>query len=410
MPNAKRPMPTALRHIATSSLFLLIIGMPFHEVIVRLLPGSGIWDEVVLLLLLICLVPWFRSVLRGEEKLPRFFVPMLAFLCVTLLSAAVNHLSVKQTVFGLHGMHQYMIGGIAAYAFIRGETVQRLLKAMFVVATITAVYGIASFLTFRAVGGQAGLPSVARNAWEAVALWPWFHSSWNQWRLFGTFMNENYYGDWLAMMVPIGLVMALNTRHGVPRWAGLASVVTNMVAFTWSYSRGAALAMTGSLAVASWRVSPWGLLLLAPIILTGPMMATDADVERFTDIAATEGGRLHSVRKTFRSFRTHPFLGHGPNTRGLADMNYAKIGYETGLLGLGTFGWLVISCVIPVVVRTKKTRGPCLSGAVLAAMVAMCLAAVGGEVWEIPQLAHYFWILAGLLSCIVSLEKARVVG
>jgi len=47
-----------------------------------------------------------------------------------------------------------------------------------------------------------------------------------------------------------------------------------------------------------------------------------------------------------------------------------------------------------------------LMSGMLAGLAAVAVAAMGGEVWEMPQIALYFWLIGGLLVVLATGEVA----
>jgi hypothetical protein len=334
----------------------------------------------------------------ASESVAAFRLPLAAFAGVSLASAVVNQVPWEMAIEGLRGMLPWMVGGLSAAALAQRLHLPGLLRLATFLGAMLSAYGILSFVLFRAYGGpRADLTSITH--WERFLLYPYASPAYGGWRLASTFLNDNYFGVWLAMLIPVALALTLSETSPRRRWLGYAVLGLMLVAFTWTYSRAAVLALAVAVAVLTWKVSRRAPLLLLPVLVAAPLMAVPVDRHRFQHVAGTAGGRVGSLQMTQSALRGSPLLGKGPGTRGLADVNYAKIGFETGALGLAAFGWLLVCSVRPALRREAgDSAANRLTGGLLAAVAAMAAAAIGGEVWETPHLAFYFWMLAGSIS------------
>jgi hypothetical protein len=335
----------------------------------------------------------------GSTSVAVFRAPLATFAGVALVSAVVNRVSWDLALHGLRGMLPWMVGGLCTAALAGRRLLPDLLRLITSLGALLAGYGIVSYGAYRFHGGPRSLPTEP-TLLESILLYPYYSEAYvGGWRLTSTFLNDNYFGVWLAMLIPVALALTLSEPAAQRRWAGYAGLTLMLVALTWTYSRAAALSLAVGVAVLTWKVSRRAPLLLLPVLAAAPLMAVPMDRYRFQHVSSSAGGRVGSLRMTQTALRGNLLLGKGPGTRGLADINYAKIGYETGALGLAAFAWLLICAVRPALRRKSPEQGPDhLLGGLLAAVAAMAAAAIGGEVWETPHLAFYFWMLAGSIS------------
>jgi hypothetical protein len=388
-------------------VLLVLLVLPTHDLL------SGVWhslspwiDAAAALAACIGIAAlWFgpRSALRPYR------LPVAAFAGISVLSAVVNQVNWMHAVGGLRAILPWMVIGLSAAAAFRPRDVEGVLKLCAALGAGIALYGIASYLTFRYLGGPFYLPPAPGTPWEQFALYPYRCGAYEGgWRLASTFMNDNYCGVWLAMLTPISFVLVLNEQRRWPRMLGLVGLVLMLLALTWTYSRGTALALIVAVVVLTVRVSRKAPLLLLPVLVAAPLFTLHVDEYRFQAIAATQGGRIESLQRTEAMLWRKPLLGQGPGTRGLADVNYAKIGYETGLLGLAAFGWVLLAAVCPALKRgAPRDAAARLHGGMLAALAAVAAGALGGEVWEMPQVACYFWIFAALIGVLGAAKAAE---
>lgn len=391
--------------------FLLVaLVVPTHDVLTAVWEAGAPWSDVAAVLLATSVLLWLA---RRPEDSPFsvFRYPLLAVAAVSLISAGVNQVPWIQAAEGLRAMLPWMVAGLASAAVFKPAEVRGVLGLMVMAGTLVAAYGILSFITFRLVDGPRGLPNGPLTLWESVMLYPYYCGAYpvpGGWRLVSTFMNDNYLGVWLVMLVAVALGLTLTESRPRLRIAGYVAIGIMLAAFTWTYSRSAVLALGVAVVVLTCKVSRRAPLLFLPVLLAAPLYLAPVDVYRFQHLQETSGGRIASVQQTATGLTERFWLGYGPGTRGLADLNYAKIGFETGVLGLATFGWLLFVGVRPALRRDHASMKVATQrGALFAAAAGMAAAGLGGEVWETPQLAFYFWMLAGLISVLSTSRPQR---
>jgi len=384
---------------ATLGGLLALLVVPPHDLLTDSWGALSPWSDAGAVLVAALALGWlFLS--PAAASVSAFRAPLATFAAISVASALVNKVPMAQMLEGLRGMLPWMVGGLVTAAAARRRTLLGLLRFAIWLGAVLAVYGLVSYLAFRWYGGPRSLPQPP-SLWDRALLYPYYSQAFvGGWRLASTFLNDNYFGVWLAMLIPIAFVFTLDEPDSRRRQVGYATLGLMLVALTWTFSRSAALALVVVVAVLTWKVSRWAPLLLLPVLAAAPLMAVSIDRYRFQNVTGSAGGRVGSLKLTQSALEGNPLLGKGPGTRGLADVNYAKIGYETGALGLGAFGWLLVCSVRPALRRRKAAAGPAerLSGALLASVAGMSAAAIGGEVWETPHLAFYFWMLAGSIS------------
>jgi hypothetical protein len=392
--------------------FLVLLVFPMHNVLSDLWHAGQPWTDVAAGMIALTAL---GILLQGGAGSPasRFRWPVLALGLVSVTSALFNRVPWMQAVAGLRGMLPWMVLGLSASAVFRPRDLPGVVRVACFSGVALAAYGVSSYLTFRGVGGPFTMPAEGRNAWESVMLYPYQCGAYpvpSGWRLISTFMNDNYFGVWLCGLIPLVYLQAQEETGIWKRRAWLAGAVLMVVACAWTYSRAAALALLVGIAVLMWRGERRAWLLLLPVALAAPLFALPSDVYRFSHLRSTQGGRVESVQRTTAVLQGSPWLGHGPGTRGLADMNYAKIGYETGGLGLLAFGAVLLTVFFAGYrdAKTDDARVRRLRSGMLAGLAAVSVAAVGGEVWEMPQIAYYFWMWGGLLSVLAVTRTAAL--
>lgn len=352
-------------------LAALVLLSPWHELIVRLWRPLGAWDDLLLIAL-------------GAAALPRarkapLAAPLALLWGLSFLSCAWH----GGHWLALRNLLPFTLAGLAANQ-LSPEQARKLVRWMLGNAVLAAVYGLLTYAAFRGLGGHENYrPQLESPFWNAV-LYPYVCGTYPRgWRLVGAFLNDNYMGAYLAAMVCLGLA-------GHQRlWASCVL----LVAWAGTFSRAATAGLGAGLVFLALRWRPRLLLVLPLAALLCLPLLTRRDAYRFLHPFRTEGGRIQSLVMARDVLVRPALLGEGPGTRGLADMQYAKIAYELGWAGVLTF--LVLLRVL-----LRAWSGPLspLAAGTGAALVAVAVAGCGGEVLEVPQTAILFWTCAGLTS------------
>lgn len=372
---------------------LLLLGTPWHELIVALWRPLGAWDEIVLVLLAGTLV------LGGRQAWPKcpFLPPVVALVGASALSAAVN----GGSLWALRAWLPYTIAGVAACALPR-RALRPLLLGLLATGALAAAYGLVTFLALKAIGGGPHLrPPVPPWIPEAL-VFPYYSGAVpRSGHLVGPFMNDLYFGLWLAGL--LGLLAAW--RPPELKRAGLAWVgALLLLALVWAYSRSGYLSLLVVVAFLATRVSPKLLLvpLLAALLALPFLNPTEVWRLRYAATPSVGSpGRLAMVQAAAATLAEGPFLGSGPGTVRLADTQFAKIVVETGWPGALALGWLLVVLLV-------RPRGGSLATGLTAFVLALLVGGLSGEILEVPQVALSLWIAAGLSAAEQRAELSAV--
>lgn len=399
VPDRLAPLRAARDFLLQGALIagLLLAVVPFHDWLVNSWTRFSPASDFAALVLGGGFLLWLLR--PGKDRThPPFALPLVCFWAVSLLSALVNRVPFHTAMEGLREALPWTVTALLAERVCRPRDVPRFLWVMAAAAGLLSLYGVVSYVAYWRAGGPYGMgPAWPSSPVEQFLLYPYFTAAFaGSWRLPATFLNENYFGVWLSLLAPVVFTLFLTTPRRPARYLALAAATLMMAALAWTYSRTALLALGVAFAFYAWRGTPRILFLLLPLALAVPCFLQRSDVRRFTNVGATEGGRLASMRRSTEVLARNPLLGAGPGTRGMADSNYAKIAYETGLLGLGCWAWLIGTALAPALRRRPgANRLVLVSGS--AAVAAVAAAGISSDVWEAPQVALYAWTLAGLV-------------
>ena len=249
------------------------------------------------------------------------------------------------------------------------------------------------------------------------------------WAVFGPYVNRNHFAGFLAMVTPIAIgfaVEAVQAAAGhwrrVGFWAMLgtpaggaallrpAAAAFLLVGLFASGSRGGlmAFAASGLAFLLMSRRRRLVVLLVLPLLVLGPLTRVDlTPVFRGFD---TRGfNRWELWRDAARLVPQFPLLGSGFNAFavayrpyqtlpdntfwGEAHNDYLQALFDTGVLGLGVWSWLVLRLLVA---GARARRADPISVGILAAIAAAAAHALVDFNWQIPANAATFVALVGL--------------
>jgi O-antigen ligase len=178
--------------------------------------------------------------------------------------------------------------------------------------------------------------------------------------------HANSAGYLLAMSFPLGLAVAISDA-GWWRWSALISCTGQILALLLTYSRGAWLGWLGAMIFFGIATRQWRYLLVSLALAAACVAGLPSLRERLVSVIrphsdASISERLELLRDTLRLGMDHPIIGIGygrgrlkaglranyqetyGETRRISHAHnvYGELFAETGLLGLGTFLWMIV--------------------------------------------------------------------
>jgi putative inorganic carbon (hco3(-)) transporter len=387
----------------------LLLFYPIFDFLLRKLPVSfiaSVWDDG--LLIITGIVALWRM-LETNRKLPSMKHALLAFfmLGVGLIFMDMKHFQID--LEGFRADFQYMIGLFVGFTFLNERTeAKRIIKILVYIAVIIGLYGLAQ------VAMHVPTPAGWTDASETIRT-----------RAFSIVQSPNILGSYMALMSPIALGIAL-AEKGKKRlfWIGLSLVL--MAALMFTYSRGAWFAFAASIGIISMLLDKrLFIALIVAVVLTGVFVPsiTHRVTNLFTDQyieKSTQDGRIGRWLGSYDVMRDNPFYGKGLGHYGGAvgqrsfgtiyvDSYYFKTLAETGLVGISLFFWLLGAVVKNVyrIWRSQKDRKTFyFYGGMVAGIIAVVLHNAVENIFEMPFMNTYFWLIAGIMLSYPYLKPA----
>ncbi|NTW05057.1 MAG: polymerase [Peptococcaceae bacterium] len=404
-----------LSGIRVESALWLMIFYPIIDFFLRKIPSlaflSSGWDE---LLMVAILLAWpvqmaFRD--RLHYRYTPVDLPILIYIGITLFLFFMRSWNLSLAMEGTRVYLEYLI-----WFFIGSNLLQNkkqfyaLMKGIALVALIVAAYGI-----FQQITGI-----------ETPAEWVDKAEAGIQTRVFSIVVSPNVLGSLLIpfIMITGGQLLSSHKRWERWAWLGVLGVLATCMIFT--YSRGAWLALGLAALIFCLLYNP-RLIFLAIIGAFAAIKLVPGIGSRFSYLfssayinSSQRGGRLALWQAALEKFKHDPIFGSGFGTFGGAvaarrvpdgfyvDNFFLKTLAEAGIIGLMAFVWLLFSLIRSGWAAFKSIRDPDLkimAGAILAGLIGVAAHNGVENIFEVPMMASYFWLLAGMLLALPMIEK-----
>jgi O-antigen ligase len=216
-------------------------------------------------------------------------------------------------------------------------------------------------------------------------------------RVFFPFVTPNILGGYLAMIIPLCLII----KNGI--WF----IIPIFAALFLTKSIGAILTLSFGLAVYFFlrkKVDKKGVLIILGllIILALIFILRSAIQKEHTRPLFSLTARLNYWKDALGIIKTHYLTGVGPGNFNLPQCRYAHNSYlqllaEMGILGIISFFWLVIS----VFKLTFKNLMDSQSKAQIAALITASIIFLAHNLVDfslfLPEVAFIWWVITGML-------------
>jgi O-antigen ligase len=244
-----------------------------------------------------------------------------------------------------------------------------------------------------------------------------------------SFLNySNSLAGYLNLVIPLGIGMAASRLSPSLKRLGALTAILGSMAMVFTESRGGLLALAVTFLLALWcfgtstrmrmTVTVLGVF-VAPLVL----LILSSYSERLS-VIDPDAGRLLLWAAAWGMFLSSPILGVGYGnfresfdptqigfTLGAVDAHtlYLQLLSETGVIGCILFCGLCAAIVVMIVKRLRHPQPDLQKAVLFAAMAAVVSLLVHGTVdylFEVsPQFGGAFWLMMGLLSAVVAIQK-----
>lgn len=338
-----------------------------------------------------------------------------------VICGAVSILGSPDRFFSAYNFAFLMGHYLLAYCLITQNLtsfaqVKKLLRVLFLSASVSAVYGVYQY--FR---GE----DISQYRWVDGDQFPDLQA-----RLFSTMENPNIYAGFLVMVIALAIGVMLTVTDWRKRVLYIILIIGLSSCLALTYSRGGWVSFLGMLAVLGIIRNTRFLWFL----IIGPLLAVWINPmlwERLLSIAnpvdTSSALRLALWESSLAMLLDHPLSGIGWGAYWLVYPSYdffinnsetiiyhahnmfLHIGAELGLLGLGSFIWLLTSILRLTVLLYRGCCRPDVCGVTLglaASFVALVISGITDYILFNIQMSILLWALMGL-TVVVHLAEQK---
>ncbi len=398
--NIFAPLQRWQRHALHAAILFPIIDYVLRRVL-NLRIAAALWDQALIVVLVLCAAAVLPRRMHRVRKL-NVLAALYPLLAVSAAYVVADLNRILITAEGLRATLQFI-----PFFFVSCLLIDDTRHAVSLLRLLGAVAGAIALIGLGQAVVGVEMPSGWVDLTDAIDV-----------RIFSIVQSPNVLGSHLALAIPICAGLAAYRRDVRERWVWAAISLLMIPALVFTFSRGAWLAFAAAVLLGSFffdRRVFWATVAgCAAVMVFLPTISG-----RILAMLSPEyleksmlGGRLGRWLGVFDRLRGEPLFGSGPGRYGGAvaarafgttyvDNYYARLAAEFGLLGLIVYlGWLgrVMAVGVGNWLGRRGTREFFLLGGLLCGLLAVALHNGVENIFEVPYLNGYFWLLAGLLA------------
>lgn len=396
------------RSIASIGMILFVFGVALIQE--KLPLGLMQLDSVIVLapVALLLALPLLRA--RGVRALPAQWGAPWAFVFVlTLLASAVVTMTGVGALLTIVRYVAYIVLMLAVAVLASDRGARRvLLWAITFAGLATTIWAVQQYIRDTKTASTVAFITG------------------KQLRIEGTFGNANFYAEFLILVIAVTAALVFTERKWAGRLFAAAAAVVCTLVLLITYTRGSWLALAGATLFTVPIISVRYIAALMPLGVAGLMLVPEG-LKRVISVFSTQGSagfRLKLWRITGEAIATRPWFGIGPGEFLVAfkqmvvenpelNIGYMEYGAHNSFFTLAAEGGVLCGISFALFTFTVATRGLFLASregidrrdqieilALTTGVVAFWLNTFTSNVFQHPQGAAFFWVIAGItLGC-----------
>lgn len=372
------------------------IGIPILE---------SSWDELMFIVIFALWI--YKLILYRKENdyiLTPLDIPIILFVLLGGWEVLVNSPNTRIAIEGLRVVIQYIFWYFLIVQMLKTEKeAKRLYIILFLIGFALGAHGVYQYI----VGVE--IPQNWVDSLEKGL----------RTRVFSIVKSPNVLGSLMTLTIPMGISLIFAEKKiGKKIFYTLASLIM-IACLIFTFSRGAWLgfiaAITIFILLKDKRLIIPAIFAVLLIVIFVPTV-----VDRMAFMLSSEyinkslqGGRLTRWLTGIEMLKNQPFLGVGLGHFGGAvamnndiagtfymDNYYLKTAVEMGIVGLLAFLWLMYQVVIwsyRTFIKIENTYYKNIVHGALAGIVGVIVHNLFENIFEVPMMVTYFWLLAGIV-------------
>lgn len=343
-------------------------------------------------------------------------IPMLLFACVLLISA-VTSFAVKSSIMAVL---VYLAFILSYFLLTNSITTKRRLFALIVLMLFVGLF-VAAYGIYQHIFGFAG-----GTVWTDTDMFSDIET-----RVVSTFENPNVLGEYLLLLIPIGLAVVWGAKKGYNKLIHLAIVGALSLCMIYTYSRGNWIGLLVAVFMFFMFYDRRFVWLGVVALLLSPMFLPQNVINRFLSVGdmgdTSTSYRVYIWMGTLNMLKDYWFSGIGVGTEAFNKIYpmyaysgviaphshnlYLQIITENGIVGLLVFlSMLVIyfkMCVSTIITAKNKFLKALITG-FAAGMLGYLVQGMFDNVWYNYRVFLLFFVIIGITAASIEICKSNL--
>ena len=337
------------------------------------------------------------------------FRSIFLYLAVAVFLFLVRSPQIGIAIEGLRVYVEYIFWFfVAGNLLLNKDQARALINWLVALGTLVALHGFYQYI----IGVQ--IPTTWLDSTETVRT-----------RVFSIVGSPNVLGSFLVLLIPITVSQLLSARGRAQKYLYALCLAPMVLSLIFTFSRGAWLAMVGALIIYgliyNWRIL-FALAVTAyaaPKLIPGIASRIGYMLSPAYLLSSARAGRVARWNMAINKVNNNPLTGEGFGRFGGAvaarhipssnyvDNFYLKTAAESGLIGIAALAWLLLSGVRCALNTYRRLTDPYLkglAGGLIAGLLGVLLHNGVENIFEVPMMTTYFWLLLGMTAALPHLE------
>lgn len=396
-------------------MYILVFYIYVDRLVRTVVPGiSGVWDELFMVFVLLWL--FFLRVIKNKRHVfSSIHLPLLLFMGVYMGIMFYDSPELDVAIEGYRAVAQYMIWFFLVLQLVDEEKVlDRVLFLLVLGISILGAHGTYQYLTGAEMTGN------------------WIDSSETiKTRAFSIAGNPNALASLLVIGFPLALSLFVVEKDIIKKLLFIVMMLFMGTGLILTFTRGAWVAAFVSVLIFFLFV---GKRLLIPIItfMLSIVLVFDGLWSRISMLfsneyigKASEGGRIYRWTTGIQEWSKSKMFGLGIGRYGGAvatnhklapfymDNYYLKTLTESGIIGLGSFIFLLLATLVQLFAYMKATVNPryrIIMYGMYSSLLGVLIHNSVENIFEVPFMVTYFWSFVAMIVAMYKLDSQMKVG
>jgi len=364
------------------------------------------------------IISWFISAYRPSKKEISGYIALsfCCFLLVGLISILVNKPNPEMFFSVLRFSGYFALIFISANLAKDRAKLESFLSFLILIGGITALVGFYRYMFFPE--SSIGLEGLEQTVSARIA---------------STFDNPNFYGEYLVLLIPVAIAIALCKGSTIRKISAATIAFIMTIALFLTYSRGSWMGLFVAIAifiVLSYRKLFYVFLAFSPVLFALIPGLLDRVISIFKVTEGTAGFRLKLWNLVIKIFSQNPIIGSGIGTYSNAftefifknpgsslgwveygsHNSFLKIAVEMGVAGVIAFCLLLFFCFQIGFSNIKIIKGnnlKLINIAILSGLIGFTINSLTSNSFFHPRAVFFFWIYVGILIGISKFQTEK---